>query len=265
MTEARYWSVTNDSSMPWRFRRSKICPRQGLSTMGTIGFGRLIVRGRRRLPSPPAMTTACIGPSLVRGRAPAERGGRERQPCSAPIANNASRSWREYALKATWVWVRATPPTCAIRRVTMSASSSCSRARTIATKSKSPVTEYTSETPSTAARASPSFGSAPFSAVISTIAVITCSISRRITVRRSVQLEALDVDVVQGRLHVMGGFLKRHGPAPVERRLVRVEAVLARLLIKHVELLFALIDRELDAVTRSRADQEVSSERDCLC
>src|SRR6059036_2872632 len=68
MTEARYWRVTNESSMPWRFRSSKMCPRQGLSTMGTIGLGRLIVRGRRRLPSPPAMTTACIGPSLVRAR-----------------------------------------------------------------------------------------------------------------------------------------------------------------------------------------------------
>jgi hypothetical protein len=33
--------------------------------MGTMGFGRLIVSGRRRLPSPPAMTTACIGPSLL--------------------------------------------------------------------------------------------------------------------------------------------------------------------------------------------------------
>src|SRR2546430_2413512 len=50
--------------MPWRFRSSKICPRQGLLTIATIGFGRLIVRGRRRLPSPPAMTTACMSASL---------------------------------------------------------------------------------------------------------------------------------------------------------------------------------------------------------
>src|SRR5213078_3015279 len=64
MTDAMYWSVTNESSMPWRLRRSKMCPRQGLSTMGTIGFGRLIVSGRRRLPSPPAITTACITASL---------------------------------------------------------------------------------------------------------------------------------------------------------------------------------------------------------
>jgi hypothetical protein len=33
-------------------------------TIDTIGFGRLIVSGLRRLPSPPAMTTACIGPSV---------------------------------------------------------------------------------------------------------------------------------------------------------------------------------------------------------
>src|SRR5438105_4121131 len=64
MTDARYCRVTNASSMPWRFSRSKICPRQGLLTIATIGFGRLIVRGRRRLPSPPAMTTACMSASL---------------------------------------------------------------------------------------------------------------------------------------------------------------------------------------------------------
>src|SRR5213596_1581737 len=69
MTDAMYWSVTNESSMPWRLSSSKMCPRQGLSTMGTIGLGRLIVSGRRRLPSPPAMTTACIERSLVRENA----------------------------------------------------------------------------------------------------------------------------------------------------------------------------------------------------
>ena len=37
-----------------------MCPRHGLFTIWTIGFGRLIVRGLSRLPSPPAMTTACI-------------------------------------------------------------------------------------------------------------------------------------------------------------------------------------------------------------
>src|SRR5205823_14832513 len=100
----------------------------------------------------------------------------------------------------------------------MSASSSCSRARTIATKSKSPVTEYTSETPSTAASASPSFGSAPRSAVMRTTAVITDS-------------KALHVDVVQGRLHVMRGLLKAHRLAPVEGGLVRVQRVLGRLLV----------------------------------
>src|SRR5688500_6662017 len=62
--EARYCGVTNASLMPWRWRRSKMCPRQGLLTIETIGLGRLIVRGRKRLPSPPAMTTACITASL---------------------------------------------------------------------------------------------------------------------------------------------------------------------------------------------------------
>src|SRR5258708_18446438 len=64
MTDARYCSVTNASSMPCRLSRSKMCPRQGLLTIDTIGFGRLIVRGLRRLPSPPAMTTACMRASL---------------------------------------------------------------------------------------------------------------------------------------------------------------------------------------------------------
>src|SRR5258708_35394982 len=50
--------------MPCRLSRSKMWPRQGLLTIDTIGFGRLIVSGLRRLPSPPAMTTACIRPSL---------------------------------------------------------------------------------------------------------------------------------------------------------------------------------------------------------
>src|SRR5258708_21649600 len=64
MTEARYCNVTNASAMACRLSRSKMCPRQGLLTIDTIGFGRLIVSGRRRLPSPPAMTTACMGASL---------------------------------------------------------------------------------------------------------------------------------------------------------------------------------------------------------
>src|SRR5438132_3868639 len=64
MTDARYCRVTNASSMPWRLSRSKMCPRQGLLTIATIGFGRLIVSGLRRLPSPPAMTTACMSASL---------------------------------------------------------------------------------------------------------------------------------------------------------------------------------------------------------
>ena len=73
--------------------------------------------------------------------------------------------------------------------------------------------------------------------------------------------QALDVDVVQRRLHVVRGLLETHRLAAIERGLVRVERVLARLVVVHVELLFALVDRELDAVTRGRADQGESSER----
>ena len=40
-----------------------MCSMQGLPTIGTIGFGWLDVSGRRRVPSPPAMTTAFTGSS----------------------------------------------------------------------------------------------------------------------------------------------------------------------------------------------------------
>ena len=35
-----------------------MCSMHGLPTIGTIGFGWFDVSGRRRVPSPPAMTTA---------------------------------------------------------------------------------------------------------------------------------------------------------------------------------------------------------------
>src|SRR5207253_7407503 len=46
--------------MPCRLSRSRTCCMTGLLTIGTIGLGRLIVSGRSREPSPPAMTTAFI-------------------------------------------------------------------------------------------------------------------------------------------------------------------------------------------------------------
>src|SRR6266511_2226200 len=111
-----------------------------------------------------------------------------------------------------------------MRRVTMSASSSCSRARTIATKSISPVTEYTSDTPGTAARSSPSLGRAPRSAVMRTTAVIIAT-----------ALQALHVNVVQRRLHDVRGLLVAHRFATLERGLVRLVGVLIRALVVTVE------------------------------
>src|SRR5437773_10553487 len=70
--DARYCSVTNASVMPCLCGRSKMCPRHGLLTVDTIGLGRLIVSGRRRLPSPPAITTACICREHRRARARAD-------------------------------------------------------------------------------------------------------------------------------------------------------------------------------------------------
>src|SRR5215831_10319729 len=54
--------------MPWRRRSSTMCSMQGLPTMGTIGFGWFDVSGRRRVPSPPAITTALTPASRARSR-----------------------------------------------------------------------------------------------------------------------------------------------------------------------------------------------------
>src|SRR5687768_14714734 len=131
-----------------------------------------------------------------------------------------------------------------MRRVTMSARSSCSRARTITTKSISPVTEYTSDTPATAARSSPILGSAPRSAVMSTTAVIIGG------------SEALDVDVVQCGLHEMRGFLVAHRLTALERGLIRLVRVLIRPFVVTMEPFLELVDGELDAVASGAADQE---------
>jgi hypothetical protein len=53
-------TVTMTSSKPWPWRSSTMCSMHGLPTIGTIGFGWFDVSGRRRVPSPPAMTTAFI-------------------------------------------------------------------------------------------------------------------------------------------------------------------------------------------------------------
>src|SRR5438093_8027240 len=61
-------------------------------------------------------------------------------------------------------------------------------------------------------------------------------------------LQALDVDVVERRLHEVSGLLKSHRLAPVERRLVRVERVFVRPVVVHMELLLEQVDSELHAV-----------------
>ena len=73
--------------------------------------------------------------------------------------------------------------------------------------------------------------------------------------RSLIASKAFDVDVVESRFDVVRGLLKTYRLAAVERGLVRVEGIERRLVVVHVELLFALVDRELDAVTRGRADQ----------
>src|SRR5215218_9495389 len=77
-------SVTTTSSNPWRRSRSRMCSMHGLPTIGTIGFGWFDVSGRRRVPSPPAITTA-LTRSLShdppgRNRVEDARREREREP-----------------------------------------------------------------------------------------------------------------------------------------------------------------------------------------
>ena len=54
-------TVTITSSKSCARSNSTMCSMHGLPTIGTIGFGWFEVSGRRRVPSPPAMTTAFIG------------------------------------------------------------------------------------------------------------------------------------------------------------------------------------------------------------
>ena len=46
-------------STPWRRSQSSMKPMNGRSTRGTTGLGYVVVRGRRRVPSPPARISAC--------------------------------------------------------------------------------------------------------------------------------------------------------------------------------------------------------------
>src|SRR5450756_77370 len=61
MTLGRNMSVTTVSSKPCFLRSSTMYSMQGLPQSDTIGLGWLLVSGRRRVPSPPAMTTARTG------------------------------------------------------------------------------------------------------------------------------------------------------------------------------------------------------------
>src|SRR5439155_635670 len=48
----------------WRGRWGRMCSMLGRPAAGTRGLGMVLVSGRRRDPSPPAMTTALISPTL---------------------------------------------------------------------------------------------------------------------------------------------------------------------------------------------------------
>ena len=53
--------------MPWRRSRSTMCSITGLPATGASGFGRRDVSGRKRDPSPPAISTPFIRPPSRRG------------------------------------------------------------------------------------------------------------------------------------------------------------------------------------------------------
>src|SRR5213593_5227457 len=60
MEAPMYSTVATTSRSWWRRRWRRMCSMIGRPATGTSGLGMLLVRGRRREPSPPAMTTAFI-------------------------------------------------------------------------------------------------------------------------------------------------------------------------------------------------------------
>src|SRR5918997_1279651 len=60
MTDERNCTVATTSVMPCLRSRTRMCSIIGRFTMGSMGLGMLLVSGRRREPSPPAMITACM-------------------------------------------------------------------------------------------------------------------------------------------------------------------------------------------------------------
>ena len=82
-------TVTTMSSMPWRFSSSTMCSIIGRLTSGSIGLGALDVRGRSRVPSPPAMITAFMGRTY-----PGAAGGGAAGPPVLARAARPSRSAR---------------------------------------------------------------------------------------------------------------------------------------------------------------------------
>src|SRR5687768_15566928 len=64
-----------------------MCSMHGLPTIGTIGFGWFEVKGRRRVPSPPAITTALTAPPSPSARS---RGGNPVSPTSPLLAAAAA-------------------------------------------------------------------------------------------------------------------------------------------------------------------------------
>ena len=92
---------------------------------------------------------------------------------TSPIASAVAEYWIAMTFASWAVSVLRMPGTVAIRSDTTSATSSWSRTRTRATRSSSPVTLYTSLTPSIAARASATWLTWGTSVRMNTIAVIT--------------------------------------------------------------------------------------------
>src|SRR4029453_14267093 len=95
------------------------------------------------------------------------------------MENAASVSRLEYVRNAMCVSVRATPSTLLSRSAMTSASCSWSRTRTMAMSSASPVTEYTSVTPSSSAMPWPTSGMRSTSQLTRTMAVITGRLNYR--------------------------------------------------------------------------------------
>src|SRR5438093_5138901 len=86
---AKKWTVATTSVNPWLRASWMMCCIIGWPTIGSIGFGWLLVRGRSLVPCPPAITTAFMEGNDT-GR-PVPASGRARGSTRSPTLGRSDR------------------------------------------------------------------------------------------------------------------------------------------------------------------------------